>query len=70
MLKKLCKKHNIVELYPSHRNYPCDITLLTDLYNGIKNIDNLWDTKKSFDFFEAWEINDSSGKFKYYVSKS
>ncbi|MFW9828200.1 MAG: MBL fold metallo-hydrolase [Candidatus Thorarchaeota archaeon] len=69
-LINLCKKQKILELYPSHRNYPCDISLLIDLYNGIKNIENIWDTKKSFDFFEAWEIDDNSGKFKYYVSKS
>ncbi len=66
----LCENQKNLELYPSHRNYPCDITLLTDLYNGIENIENLWDTKKLFDFFEAWEINDSSGKFKYYISRS
>ena len=66
----LCENQKNLELYPSHRNYPCDIILLTDLYNGIENIENLWDTKKLFDFFEAWEINDSSGKFKYYISRS
>jgi glyoxylase-like metal-dependent hydrolase (beta-lactamase superfamily II) len=68
-LIKLCENQEVVELYPSHRNYPCDKTLLTDLYNGIRNIENLWDTKKSFDFFEAWQIDDPSGKFRYFVSK-
>ena len=65
----LCERQKNLELYPSHRNYPCDITLLTDLYKGIENIDNIWNTKKPFDFFEAWEINDNSGKFKYYISR-
>ena len=68
-LIKLCEKQKIIELYPSHRKYPCDKTLLTDLYNGIKNIDNLWESKIPFDFFHAWEINDDSGKFRYFVSK-
>ncbi len=65
----LCEKQKNLELYPSHRNYPCDITLLTDLYNGIKNIGNLWDTKKDFDFFNRWQIDDERGKFRYYISK-
>ena len=68
-LIKLCEKQEIIELYPSHRKYPCDKTLLTDLYNGIKNIENLWESKIPFDFFHAWEIHDDSGKFKYFVSK-
>lgn len=63
----LFEKHKKLELYPSHRIYPCDKTLLTDLYNGIKNIENLWVTRKSFDFFEAWQIDDD--KFRYYISK-
>ncbi len=66
----LCEKQKDLELYPSHREYPCDKTLLTDLYNGIENIKNLWHTKKAFDFFEAWQIDDDSGKFRYYISRS
>ncbi len=66
-LIELCEKDKNLELYPSHRQYPCDKTLLTDLYNGIENIENLWDTKKAFDFFEAWQIDDK--KFRYYISR-
>ena len=66
-LIKLCEKQKDLELYPSHRKYPCDKILLTDLYNGIKNIKNLWDTKKAFDFFYAWQIDDN--KFRYYISR-
>jgi glyoxylase-like metal-dependent hydrolase (beta-lactamase superfamily II) len=69
-LIKICEKQKDIELYPSHRQSPCDITLLTDLYKGIENIENLWDTRKHFDFFKAWEINDSSGKFRYFVSRN
>ena len=65
----ICEKQKIVELYPSHRRYPCDISLLTDLYKGIENIENLWDTKKVFEFFDAWEIEDPSGKFRYFISR-
>ena len=65
----LYEKQKDLELYPSHRNYPCDKALLTDLYNGIKNIENLWDIKKDFDFFNRWQIDDESGKFRYYISK-
>ena len=65
----LCNEQEIAEIYPSHRNYPCDKTLLIDLYEGIQNIKNLWNTKKPFDFFEAWQIDDPSGKFRYYISK-
>ncbi len=65
----LCEKQKNLELYPSHRKYPCDITLLTDLFNGIENIENIWETKKAFDFFEAWEIEDPSGKFRYFISR-
>ncbi|MFW9940283.1 MAG: MBL fold metallo-hydrolase, partial [Candidatus Thorarchaeota archaeon] len=62
-LIEICDKQNIVELYPSHRKYPCDKTLLTDLYSGIKNIDNLWDNKVYFEFFDSWQIDDE--KFRY-----
>jgi hypothetical protein len=55
------------ELYPSHRNYPCDKTLLTDLYNGIDNIKNIWKMKKRFDFFDAWQIDDE--KFRYFITR-
>ena len=69
----ICEKYKNLEqknleLYPSHRKYPCDISLLTDLYKGIENIENLWDTKKPFDFFEAWQIDDD--KFRYFISRT
>ena len=67
-LMKICEEQPDLELYPSHQKYPCDKNLLIDLYNGISNIKNLWDTKKAFDFFEAWQIDDE--KFRYYISRS
>ena len=69
-LIKICEDNKSIEIYPSHRQYPCDISLLRDLYKGITNIENIWETKISFDFFQAWQIDDPSGKFRYYISKS
>jgi len=51
-LIELCEKQENLELYPSHNSYPCDITLITDLYKGIENIENLWDTKKPLIFLK------------------
>jgi glyoxylase-like metal-dependent hydrolase (beta-lactamase superfamily II) len=67
-LIKLCETQKNLELFPSHRDFPCDITLLTDLYKAVQNIENLWDTKIPFDFFEAWQIDDP--KFRFYVSRT
>ncbi|MFX0075818.1 MAG: MBL fold metallo-hydrolase [Candidatus Hermodarchaeota archaeon] len=69
-LIEICKNNENLDLYPSHRKYPCDISLLTDLYEGIQNIENLWDTKEFFAFFEAWQIDDPSGKFRYFISRN
>ena len=63
----LCEKQDNLEIYPSHRQYPCDTTLLTDLYKGIADIQNLWDKKEPFDFFEAWLIEDK--KFRYFIAR-
>jgi glyoxylase-like metal-dependent hydrolase (beta-lactamase superfamily II) len=68
-LIRLCEKQDNLELYPSHRKYPCDKTLLIDLYQGIENVKNLWNTKVPFDFFDAWLIDDKSNKFRYFVSR-
>ncbi len=68
-LTKICQEKNISELYPSHREYPCDITLLTDLYEGINNLENIWESRERFDFFQAWKLDDNSGKFIYYISR-
>ncbi len=66
-LMKICEEQPDLELYPSHQIYPCDKNLLVDLYNGIRNIENLWESKKAFDFFEAWQVDDE--KFRYYVAR-
>ena len=68
-LIKICKIEDIKELYPSHRKSPCNIKLLVDLRTAIKNIDNLWDTKISNDFFNAWVVGKKNDKFRFIISK-
>ena len=62
------EKQEIVEIYSSHRRYPRELILLTELYNGINNNENIWDKKETFDFFDSWQIDDSNGKFRYYIT--
>ncbi|TFG23570.1 MAG: MBL fold metallo-hydrolase [Promethearchaeota archaeon] len=64
-LMELCEKHEIINLYPSHRKTPCDKTLLVDLYNGIKNIENIWETRQKNEIFNAYYVEDK--KFRYYI---
>jgi glyoxylase-like metal-dependent hydrolase (beta-lactamase superfamily II) len=59
------EEHKPLELYPSHRQYPCDENLLVDLYNGVKNIKNLWDTRQKNELFNAYYVEDE--KFRYYI---
>ncbi len=66
-LIRLCEANDKIELYPSHKQFPCDKTLLLDLHNGIENIENLWDNRKEHNFFTAWVIDDD--KFRYYISR-
>jgi len=64
-LIKICEEHEALELYPSHRQTPCDKSLLVDLYKGIRNIENLWDTRQKNELFNAYYVEDE--KFRYYV---
>ena len=68
-LIKICKRENIKKLYPSHRKTPCETGLLNDLYTAIKNIENRWETRKSFDFFHSWQIGEITEKFRFFVAK-
>lgn len=61
----LFEKNNNIEIYPAHEEFPVGKELLEDLSNGIKNIDNLWDTKIRDDFLEAWVLSDEN--FKYAI---
>jgi len=64
-LLDLYKKSGNIELYPSHEEFAVGKELLVDLSKGIKNIDNIWDTKIRDDFLEAWIIEDEI--FKYAI---
>ena len=64
-LLKLFQKSITIEIYPSHEEYAVSKKLLVDLSKGIKNIDNIWDTRKKDDFLESWIIDDEI--FKYAI---
>jgi len=66
-LIKLCEKKQSIEIFPSHEEFGVGIELLRDLYSGIANIENIWDTKVKNDFMRSWIIDD--GKFKYDISR-
>jgi len=63
----LCDKKEFIEIYPSHEEFAVGKELLIDLYNGINNIENLWDTKVKNNFLRSWIIEDN--KFKYVISR-
>ncbi len=64
-LISLFQKHNDIEIYPAHEEFAVGKDLLVELSKGIKNIDNLWDTKIRDDFLEAWVLSDEN--FKYAI---
>jgi len=61
----LFEKNKNIEIYPAHEEFAVGKELLVDLSNGIKNIENIWDTKKKDSFLEAWVLSDEN--FKYAV---
>ncbi|MHA1255000.1 MAG: MBL fold metallo-hydrolase [Promethearchaeota archaeon] len=56
---------NVQEIYPSHEEYPVGKELLEKLYEGIINIENIWDIKTKDRFLSAWILEDEN--FKYIV---
>ena len=56
---------NVQEIYPSHEEYPVGKELLVKLYEGITNIENIWDTKIKDRFLGAWILEDKN--FKYII---
>lgn len=70
MLIDLCEENQINTLYPSHQKTPCSTNLLYELRDGIKKIDDLWDSRTFLEEFLAWEIKDPDNKnFRYLVSR-
>ncbi|MBD3342417.1 MAG: MBL fold metallo-hydrolase [Candidatus Lokiarchaeota archaeon] len=69
-LMDVCKENNVFELFPSHRKTLCSRTLLSELYEGISNLKNLWHKRKTIDFFHSWIIkDDENDKFRYIIPK-
>ena len=63
----LCEKQESIEVYPSHEEYVVGLELLKELYKGIENIENIWDTRVKNNFMRSWNIDD--GKFNYDISR-
>ncbi|MFX1357091.1 MAG: MBL fold metallo-hydrolase [Promethearchaeota archaeon] len=55
----------IEEIYPSHEQFPVKKDLLTKLYDGINNIDNIWNKRKRDRFLGSWMVQDNF--FKYLI---
>ncbi|MBY9013256.1 MAG: hypothetical protein KGD70_12860, partial [Candidatus Lokiarchaeota archaeon] len=64
-LKELCDAKIIREIYPSHEKFAVGRELLDELYDGINNIENIWDTKEKNKFLRAWVIKGNN--FKYII---
>ena len=64
-LKELCDTGIVQEIYPSHEQFPVGKELLDDLYDGINNIENIWETREKYKFLGASIIKDSN--FKYII---
>lgn len=64
-LKDLFKCKKLKKIYPSHEDFPVGVELLDKLYEGITNIENIWETKSKDRFLHAWILEDEN--FKYVV---
>ena len=64
-LRDVCDADLVQEIYPSHEDYAVGRKLLDDLYDGINNIENIWETKEKYKFLRAWILEDEN--FKYII---
>ena len=64
-LLDLFQEKDNIKIYPSHEDVAVGKELLEDLSNGLRNIENIWDTKKRDNFLEAWLVSDDH--FQYVV---
>jgi glyoxylase-like metal-dependent hydrolase (beta-lactamase superfamily II) len=64
-LKELCDSNIIQEIYPSHEQFAVGRELLDDLFDGITNIENIWESREKYKFLRAWIIKDDN--FKYII---
>ncbi len=65
-LIKIQYNNDLNFIYPSHEQFPSDISLLTHLRDGILNIERLWKIRKKNSFLNSWVIN--GDKFQFIVS--
>jgi glyoxylase-like metal-dependent hydrolase (beta-lactamase superfamily II) len=63
--REMCDANIIHEVYPSHEKFPVGRELFDDLYNGINNIENIWETRERYKFLQAWIVQDEN--FKYII---
>jgi glyoxylase-like metal-dependent hydrolase (beta-lactamase superfamily II) len=64
-LLNLFQENKNIEIYPSHEEFAVGKKLLEELSNGMKNIENIWETRIWDNFLEAWLVEDDI--FKYAV---
>ncbi len=64
-LKDLFDVNIAQEIYPSHEQFAVGRELLDNLYDGINNIENIWDSKERYKFLRAWILEDDN--FKYII---
>ena len=64
-LKELCDANVVKEIYPSHEKFSVGRELLDDLYDGINNIEKIWETREKYKFLGASIIKDDN--FKYII---
>jgi glyoxylase-like metal-dependent hydrolase (beta-lactamase superfamily II) len=62
-LLRICEDSQINEIYPSHEDYAVGKELLSELIDGISNIDKYMNNKIRDEFLGAWVMD--AGKFKY-----
>jgi len=64
-LLKLFEENENIEIYPSHEDYCVNKDLLIKLKEGIKNIDNVWESRKRNKFLHCNVIEDEN--FRYLI---
>ena len=65
ILLELYQENENIEIYPSHEEFAVNKNLLIDLSDGIRKIDDIWETRIRDDFLGAWLLSDVN--FKYVI---
>jgi len=64
-LLELFQETENIQIYPAHEEFAVGKDLLVDLSNGIKKIDEIWETRIRDDFLGAWLLSDDN--FRYVI---